>query len=360
MSAPTSALPFRTPDLPGTGGVLRQQLEDFRVDESLPYEASGEGAHVFVRIEKRGLTTPQAAEAMARALGVNARDVGWAGMKDKRAVTRQTLSFPPPVTPEAVRALRLPDIDILAATCHGHKLRTGHVRQNRFVLRVRDTDVPAEVAAERALAILERLDAPPGCPNWFGAQRFGTAGNNAELGLALVLGRELPPGMRAPRGRKRRLYVSALQSELFNEYVRRRLVDGLFDRALLGDVMQKTSSGGVFACTEPERDQPRVDAGEIVPTGPMFGHRAQLAAGSTPAGDRERALLADRGVTTEDFARVGKLGTGTRRPLAVRLGHVSVHAVDDRAIELCFDLPAGSYATVVVREVVKGNDPFPG
>ena len=129
-------LPYLTADLAGTGGVLRSADEDFVVDEESAYPASGTGDHVFIHIEKRGLTTPMAVGAIARALGINERDIGVAGMKDRRAITRQWISLPPPITPEAALALAIPDVQILAATRHGNKLRTGHVRANRFRLRV--------------------------------------------------------------------------------------------------------------------------------------------------------------------------------------------------------------------------------
>src|SRR5262245_1334404 len=128
----TIDLPYLTADLPGIGGVLRQRDEDFIVDEVLPYLPSGVGEHVFARIEKRGLPTPHAVAAIARALGVRERDIGTAGMKDRHAVATQWISLPPPVTPEAATAIALPDVRVLEAARHPHKLRTGHVRANRF------------------------------------------------------------------------------------------------------------------------------------------------------------------------------------------------------------------------------------
>ena len=103
-------LPYLTAALPGIAGVLRTSCEEFFVDEEPAYLPAGAGDHVFVRIEKRGLTTPQAVERIARALSVNARDIGVAGMKDRHAVTRQWLSLPPPVTPEAAQALAIDDV----------------------------------------------------------------------------------------------------------------------------------------------------------------------------------------------------------------------------------------------------------
>ncbi len=342
-------LPYLTSDLPGIGGVLRSADEDFVVDEEPAYLPSGAGDHVFVRIEKRGLTTPQAVRAIAGALGVPDRDVGVAGMKDRRAVTTQWLSLPPPVTPEAARALELADVRILEAARHPHKLRTGHVRANRFRLRVRGLpDGAAPGLAARARAILDRLAEPPGAPNWYGEQRFGRDGDNA------ARGRELVAGARRP-GRDRRmdrLMVSALQSELFNAWLAARVADGLYRRALAGDVLHKRG-GGLFDCTEPEVDEARLLAGEVVATGPMFGDRMRQPGAGTPAAEREAAILDAAGLPRDGFARVRALAEGTRRDAAVPLGEPAVAAADDGTLEVAFTLPGGAYATVVMREVMK-------
>jgi tRNA pseudouridine13 synthase len=356
-------LPYLTGDLPGTGGTLRGGDDDFRVDEIPAYEPEGRGDHVFVHIEKRGLTTPQAAEALARAAGARIADVGWAGMKDRHAVTRQWLSLPPPCTPEAITALALDGITILAAVRHPHKLRTGHLRGNRFTLAVRGVDGGAALAAGRAEAIAARLARAPGCPNWYGAQRFGAAGDNAACGRELLAA----AGDRRPRagrgrgrndGRRDRLMISALQSSLFNEYLRRRLADGCYARVLVGDILQKRG-GGMFVSTEPAVDQARLDAGEVAPTGPMFGHSMREPPEGSAAAAREAAVLADEGLTPASFRAAGKLAEGTRRALGNDLGEVRVTLggtdlpADDDTIWVSFTLPAGAYATAVMREIVK-------
>ncbi len=343
------SLPYLTSELPGIGGVLRSTDEDFAVDEEPAYPPSGAGDHVFVRIEKRGLTTPQAVRAIAQALGARDRDVGVAGMKDRHAVTTQWLSLPPPVTPEAARALELPGVRVLEAARHPHKLRTGHVRANRFRLRVRG--LPAGLAPElarRARAILERLAAPPGAPNWYGEQRFGRDGDNA------ARGRELVSGARRP-GRDRRmdrLMISALQAELFNAWLTARIADGLYRSALAGDVLHKRG-GGLFDCADPAADEPRLAAGEVVATGPMFGARMRRPPGGTPAAAREAAILGAAGLSLDAFASVRALAEGTRRDAAVPLDGAAVAAADDGTLEVAFTLPGGAYATTVMREVMK-------
>jgi tRNA pseudouridine13 synthase len=333
------ALPYLAADLPGIGGVLRARDDDFAVDEELPYAPAGAGDHVFVRIEKRGIATPVAVQHVARALGVRERDVGVAGMKDRRAVTRQWLSLPPPVTPEQARALALPDVVILDAIRHPHKLRTGHVRANRFRLVVRDV---GDDAVARARAILERLAAPPGAPNYFGEQRFGIAGDNAARGRAIVRGDEPPPRDR----RLARLLVSAVQSELFNAWLSARIADGLFARAIGGDVMHLLR-GGQFACEDPVADEPRLRAGEIVPTGPMFGARMRAPTPGSAAAAREAAILDAAGLAPDAIAE------GTRRDAAIAVSEIDVAEATDRTITVCFTLPGGAYATAVMREVMK-------
>lgn len=337
----TSDLPFLTSDLPGIGGTLRARPEDFFVDEEPAYEPSGNGEHVFVRIEKRGLTTMQAVERIARAIGVNPRDVGVAGMKDRHAVTRQWISLPPPVKPEAVEALALDDITPIHVARHPHKLRTGHVRANRFVLVVRGaTDV------DTARAILERLAAPPGTPNWYGEQRFGRDGDNAQKGLAIIRG-EKPP-----RDRKlARLFVSSLQSQLFNEWLTARMRDGLYAQVLAGDILHKIP-GGQFVCEAPDVDQARLVAGEIGITGPMFGDSMRRPTGV--AAEREKAILDANGLAEDSFSAVKAIAEGTRRDAAIIVGNPSVQAVDG-GVEVAFTLPGGAYATAVMREVMKSS-----
>jgi tRNA pseudouridine13 synthase len=344
-------LPYLTSELPGIGGVLRSTDEDFVVDEEPAYAPSGAGDHVFVRIEKRGLTTPHAVRAIADALGVRDRDIGVAGMKDRHAVTTQWLSLPPPVTPEAARALELAGVRVLEAARHPHKLRTGHVRANRFRLRVRG--LPAGLAPElalRARAILDRLAEPPGAPNWYGEQRFGRDGDNA------ARGRELVSGARRP-GRDRRmdrLMISALQSELFNAWLAARVADGLYRRVLAGDVLHKRG-GGLFDCADPATDEPRLLAGEVVATGPMFGDRMRRPGDGTPAAEREAAILDSAGLAPDAFAAVRALAEGTRRDAAVPLADAAAAAADDGTIEVAFTLPGGAYATTIMREVMKAE-----
>lgn len=339
-------LPYLTSDLPGTGGVLRTHDEDFIVDEIPAYLPAGTGDHVFVRIEKRGMTTRHAVAQLARAVGAAERDVGVAGMKDRHAVTTQWLSLPPPVTPEAALAVTIEGVRVLEAVRHGHKLRTGHVRANRFVLTVRGA---APDAAARARAILARLAEAPGAPNWYGEQRFGREGDNAAKGRELVTG-----ARRLGRDRKLdRLLVSALQSELFNAWLVARLADGLYRRVLAGDVLHKRG-GGMFTCEDAATDEARLAAGELVLTGPMFGDKMRRPPDGSPAAEREAAILAAAGLEPAAFGNVRALAEGTRRDATIEVAEARVtERGTDGTFEVAFALPGGAYATAVMREVMK-------
>jgi tRNA pseudouridine13 synthase len=219
------------------------------------------------------------------------------------------------------------------------------VRANRFALRVRGASAGA---AERAQQILAALARPPGAPNWYGEQRFGRDGDNAARGRALVMGER-------PLGRDRRLdrlMVSALQSELFNDWLVARIRDGLYAQVLAGDVLHKPG-GGMFVCEQPEVDQARLAAGELVATGPMFGDRMRLPGDATPAAAREDEVLARAGLSRGAFRAVRAIAEGTRRDAAIEVVDPTVAAVDDTTVDIGFALPGGGYATAVMREVMK-------
>jgi tRNA pseudouridine13 synthase len=343
-----SDLPFVTADLAGSGGTLRAAPEDFRVDEVPAYLPSGAGPHLYVRIEKRGRTTRDALRALASVLGVPERDAGYAGLKDKDAVTTQWLSFPVAKDPDPA-ALAAPGLAVLEVSRHANKLRPGHVRANRFSLAVRGGDLVRARAV--AAALLER-----GLPNFFGAQRFGTEGRNAEIGRALLRGEGGPEVRRAARDRfLRRLSISAYQSELFNRWLAARMADGLFAAAVAGDVMKKLDTGGLFTCEDPAADGPRVARFEISPAGPMFGHKLRPAAGEALA--REERILAADGMTLAAFARGGGEAEGTRRAARLRV-EVLLEPLEG-GYRATFELPKGTYATVVMGELVKGAAALP-
>jgi tRNA pseudouridine13 synthase len=345
----TAPLPFVTAGLPGSGGTLKAAPEDFRVDELPAYLPSGKGPHLYLRVEKRGRTTRDVLRDLAARLGVAERDAGYAGLKDRDAVTTQWLSFPAARDPDPA-ALAGEGLRVVEVSRHANKLRTGHVRGNRFALAVRGGDLAR--ARSCAAALAER-----GLANFFGAQRFGVDGRNAEVGRALLRAERTPEALRAARDRfLRRLSISAWQSSLFNRWLSARLADGLFASALAGDVLKKLDSGGTFVCEDPEADAPRIARFEVSPAGPMFGHRMRPASAGEPKEREERLLQAD-GMTLADLARGGDEAEGTYR--AARLPVSIVLEPMEAGYRAAFELPRGSYATVVMRELMKSEASLP-
>jgi tRNA pseudouridine13 synthase len=328
--------------------------ETFVVEEIPAYRPSGEGEHTYLWIEKRGLTTVEAERRLGQALGVNPRDIGHAGMKDRHATTRQFLSLLG-TTPEAARAVAIDGLTVLEASRHGNKLRMGHLAGNRFEV------VLQAVTAEEAAGIRDRLAelGRVGLPNWYGEQRFGAGGDNVERALAIVRGQ-----LRERDWKRRQFLLSALQSAVFNRALELRQQQGGLMLVRAGDVLQKRASGGLFVSEDPAVDQPRVAAGELVPTGPLPGNREKEPPEGTAARALEDAALAAVGATRAELAALGRDLPGARRPVvvAVDLGDPPVVEEGQGRLRLRFSLPPGSYATVVVQAlgVTRGAGPGPG
>jgi tRNA pseudouridine13 synthase len=337
-------VPLLTPELPGTSGLVRVSEEDFFVEELPLYAPSGVGQHLYLTVEKRGRTTPEVAKEIARALGARERDVGTAGLKDKRALTVQRISVATKAPPEEALQLSGPGYRVLAAVRHGNKLRPGHLRGNRFRIVLRGV-LPGALA--RAEAICARLRAL-GAANLFGPQRFGRYGDNATLGRALLL--------REQRVRDRflrRIALSALQSELFNRCLAARIADGLFATAIEGDVLKKRATGGLFVCEDSAADALRVASFEVDPAGPLPGHSLFAARGE--AFRREQAVLAEANVDPASFAAGGQEMQGARRPYRIAPDELRAEPAGTDALAIAFALPKGSYAVSVLREITKSD-----
>ena len=338
-------------------GRIKSAPEDFVVEEIAAYEPTGEGTHLFLRFEKKNLTTDAAVRIITKALGIEMRDVGIAGMKDKVAVTTQWVSVPAPAKAqnleERAKALALDNIKVLDAKRHTNKLKTGHLKGNRFDIVVRDV-APDAVAG--IASAMERF-AKEGVPNAFGMQRFGKEGDNAERARAWLTGKERAPG----DPRLRRFHFSALQSAVFNAVLDARIADGTWNKPLLGDLLKKEDSGGMFVCTDVQADSERADRGEVCPTGPIVGARMRSAEGAVKELEERLAAPFLEGV---DLERARSLGEGTRRALRLRVTGCSLAQVmnskavpggdeaDNRehlgSLRVQFVLPKGAYATTVL------------
>jgi tRNA pseudouridine13 synthase len=341
------------PQLPRPHGRIKAKFEDFVVEELPAYEPSGTGEHVFVRITKTDLTTLEAVRRLARALACDAREAGFAGMKDRHGVTTQTLSLHAPrgTAPqdlaERARTAVVEGLVVDSASPHGNKLKPGHLAGNRFSIAVRDVPRERLGDVEQALRDVSRL----GVPNAFGAQRFGRERDNASRALSWLRG-EID-GPRDPR--MQRLLWSALQSEVFNAVLDARVEDGTWATALGGDLLKLRTSGGLFLCADVQTDRARAETGEVSPTGPIIGSEMRWPEGA-PA-ELERRISSQMLGETFDLARTRRLGEGTRRALRVWVQDLRWEIVDEEpghaatCIRVYFVLPKGAYATTVLGAV---------
>jgi tRNA pseudouridine13 synthase len=344
---PLAPLPLITADLPGIGGRIKAAPEDFEVEEVPAYQPSGQGDFLYLWVEKVGMGAEYFARQVARRLEVPPAEVGTAGLKDRHAVTRQMVSVPAAAEPRLAH-LDGDGIRVLRVSRHTNKLKPGHLHGNRFRIRVRGA-VPE--AGERLPALLDRLRTL-GLPNFYGPQRFGKDGETVNLGLALLdPSRPASPG-RPPSPFLRKLALSAAQSALFNHALACRMRDSLLRTVLDGDVMAKWPFGGMFVAEDLPREQARLEGREIVPAGPMFGRKMFPARGV--AAEREAATLREAGLTPRSFHGFGKLLAGTRRHDLVYLDDLTGMAEGDSVL-LSFTLPAGSYATVALRELTRAE-----
>lgn len=349
MSPFAQPLPTLTSDLPGIGGVIKARLDDFEVEEVPAYQPSGEGEFLFLWIEKQGLSAEQLTSHLAKFLWIAHQDVGMAGMKDRHAVTRQFVSVPARCEPQ-LPSIQHDGIRVLSATRHRNKLRTGHLRGNRFSILVRDCEPDA---ADCATAIADRIRIT-GIANYFGDQRFGRDGETLQLGFELLRGSKSPADIaRARRKFLLRLALSAVQSQLFNLILAERITDGLIDRVLVGDVMQVVASGGPFVVEDAAREQTRFDVREIVTTGPLFGPKMKQPLGDVAT--RESRVLEHFQLEATAFTRYANLTSGTRRPLLIWPDDLQVEP-ERAGIRLRFTLPSGCYATVLLNEFQKSKD----
>lgn len=347
---PTAPPPLATAALPGVGGVIRVQPEDFEVEEIPAYQPAGRGDFLYLWLEKRAIGAEYFTRQVARRLGVAAAEVGCAGLKDRHAVTRQMVSVPARAGPR-LSALDGDGIRLLRVDRHTNKLRPGHLRGNRFRVLIRGPDGQDAQRLPALMAALRR----DGLPNFYGPQRFGRDGETVQLGLDLLATSRGPHGgrraVRSPFLRK--LALSAAQSSLFNHYLAARVQDGLFGRVLLGDVMLKRPHGGPFVAADVAAEQARFDGRATVHSGPIFGRKMFRAAAEAAA--REEAALTDAGLTLDAFAGFGKLLLGTRRANLVHPDDLTC-TVEPAGVRLSFSLPAGSYATVLLNELMKSTE----
>lgn len=329
----TSELPRPWPAL-WESALIKACPEDFRVDEQLGFEPEGEGEHLWLHVEKRGANTAWVATELARWAGVTERDVGYAGLKDRHAVTTQwfSLHLPGKEAPEAPPQSE--EFKVLSAVRHRRKLQRGALSGNRFDIVVRDIQGLPAGGEERVAQLL----AQRGVPNYFGQQRFGIDGGNLDAARRMFAGRRVSR-------EKRSILLSAARSDVFNRILAARVAAGCWESPVEGEVFMLAGSASVFG-PEPISDEllARAARGDVHPTGALWGQgtlRSESAARVFDLGPEQNCSDLLRGLEAAGLRQ-------ERRSLRLSVASLSVARSGAAEIRLAFTLPAGAYATTVL------------
>ncbi|MFB6344421.1 MAG: tRNA pseudouridine(13) synthase TruD [bacterium] len=400
-------LPYLLEEIEPFEAVLEQRAADFRVEEIPLYEINNEGPHLYFEVRKRNLSTDRAVSILEEQLNVDDNfEIGFAGRKDKNAVTTQRMSLEH-AEPEDLDAVTHVKLDVTPLGYHRNKLQPGHLKGNEFTVKLRVSSATPNIDTirDRQQQLIEK-----GVPNYFGPQRFGLRQDTSKLGEYMVkdnlsefiqqyFGRpseqepsecrearvlfeqdqyeaamdawpkqysnkrrglaawidtgKAEPVLSAISKQRRQLFVSAYQSQLFNELLADRIPQ--IDRVKRGDIAKKMDTGGMFEVKQPEAEQPRADTFDISPTGLLPGRDPWYA--SHQPGEREQDLLDRHDLSEEDFDTVSYLrSSGERRTFRFNLEAEPPESGTDQHgpfVKLIFRLPSGCYATVFLREVLR-------
>lgn len=316
---------------------MRQSSSDFQVTETLDYELSGDGEHDFLWLEKLDANTAWVAGELAKYAGIRESDVGYAGLKDRHAVTRQWFSVRRPSSAGTNwKDFELPGVKILDLSRHGRKLRRGAHSGNRFRIAVRDIDVTLDQLDQR-LSLMRR----DGVPNYFGEQRFGRDGNNLQLAGDLFDGRKM-------RRAKRSIALSAARSFLFNHILQQRVQDGSWNQLIEGESACLDGSNSIFAVERVDQElQRRCEELDIHPGGALWGS-------GEPSTSGEVLALEQAAVLPFENIRWGLESLARQSRRALRLAVLGLAwEIDGNTVWLEFALTSGGYATAVLREFVR-------
>ena len=326
---------------PCVTGLIKQQPQDFRVDEIPGFEPDGEGDHVYLTIEKTGLTTNNVAGILKRYCGLHSRDIGYAGMKDKHAVTSQqfSINLSGKVEPDW-SAIENDQIRVLNVARHRRKLKRGVLKGNRFTIVIRELQGDLDKLVQQLEKIKQH-----GVPNYFGPQRFGYAGSNIEQARRLFR-HELPKIKRDERS----ILLSTARSLLFNQVLHERVKQGNWNRLLPGEVINLDATERHFAEPINETLISRAEQMDVHPTGPLCGLPSRALQPTEEAGNIEQQVLEGFDFWLQGLEQF-KL-EHARRPLRIAVRDMQ-WSVTGNQMSISFALTAGAYATVVLREFLK-------
>lgn len=335
-------VPVVTSHLPGVGGTLKEEPSDFQVEEVPLYKPSGEGEHVYLQIQHNDWATEELKQEIAELFEMPDYKIGYAGMKDKHALSTQFFSIHHhDLDPESAgeRIEEALNCDVKTTSRHKNKLRRGHLIGNRFVIRLRDPSPSPSETTERVQEIVTYFE-DRWFPNYYGPQRTGDTGRTMRGGRAIHRG-----NLELDRRWLRELYLSAYQSGLFNTWLLRRAQEDLLYQLVEGDIAKKRDTGGLFEVEDAQKEQPRMNDKDITYTGPIYGD--DLWQATERAGEIESELAKEEELTDERLSALNL--SGSRRRSLLYLDDLQ-YEMDDGDVVFRFSLPKGSYASMVLRE----------
>ena len=326
---------------PSLSGVIRTHFSDFKVDEKFAFEATGEGEHALLHIKKQDTNTDWLSRQISDLAGVRKVDVSYAGLKDRNAITTQWFSVWLPGKPDPDWSqLNSENVEILKTIRHSRKLRRGSLRGNQFTLIVRNVEGDASDLEQRMNVIKQN-----GVPNYFGDQRFGIDGQNLDKAKIMFGGKRVKDRF------KRSMYLSAARSAMFNDILSLRVEMDKWSNGIPGDVMLLDNSHSYFLATDIDDEIiRRLKEHDIHPSGPLWG-RGELLSKSTVAELEQK--LTNRFEVFDVGLKNARLDQ-ERRSLRLSVNDLQWnYDADNKLLELSFFLPAGGYATSVLREIIK-------
>ena len=351
----THYLPYAYTGPHGCGGFIKVMPDDFFVEEIPAYLPSGNGEHIYIFIEKKGVSTATITNQIAKIFKVPTNSIGHAGLKDTQAITRQWISIHTS-NPVKEEKLLIENVKVLDISRHSNKLRPGHLFGNKFDVMIRDVKISKHF--DQLLRFIQDI----GFPNYFGIQRLGNAGRTANFGK-----KHVKSGFQSTGSLNQiRFETNAYQSAIFNAIIAHRISEfGFLDKFLPGDIACLHQSAGFFS-VDPSNiieANDRAIQGEISPSGLLPGFKTLIAKGIP--GQWENNILEKENLTLNSFKARGKRYSpkGERRPVRQRPMNFESEPVlmdDTLCLRLRFVLPSGTYATSLLREIMKNDDqPFP-